>query len=143
VKRTGTHQYLNCVKAKENVKNPTVEEHPSAETRSRSRPTPWNLTLPYYPPHADTHTTTNTNSLQLNPTMVNSQPSPLAPPVTLAFIYTPTAPGLNFHSPPLRLRFPLVLVLLCFAFMWGWFWEFTNQNTHASRHELQRVPRPS
>jgi hypothetical protein len=25
-------------------KHPTVEEHPSAETRSRSRPAPWNLT---------------------------------------------------------------------------------------------------
>jgi len=37
-------------------KNPTVEEHPSAETRSRSRPTPWNLTLPYNPPHAHTNT---------------------------------------------------------------------------------------
>jgi len=134
VKRTGTHQYLNCRKCKESngggtsIRGDTepltpnsLESHPSIQATARTT----------------NNTNTNTNSLQINLTMVKSQPFslslPLAPPVTLTFIYTPTAPRLNFHSPPLRLPFPLFLVFLCFAFMWGWFCRVHKaKDTHHS-----------
>lgn len=108
----------------EEEENPTVEEHPSAETRSRSRPRPWNLTLPHNTkgehPHFHTQRTLSlsllffalshllssssiiptphTTLIHPNPTIVNCKPY-FIPPHPLApfnlYIY-PTAAEFAF-----------------------------------------------